>query len=62
MATLREYLNAKLKAKGMTVKQAKKNAGNTKVFLLLRKQDHSTTLTRMVKLWLLFLQKILKNR
>ena len=30
MATLREYLNAKLKAKGMTVKQAKKNAGKYK--------------------------------
>ena len=47
--SLQKYLNTKLKEKGLSVKEAKKNAGKYKSIAAAKKQDHSITQTKMVK-------------
>ena len=47
--TLQKYLNSKLKEKGLTVAEAKKNAGKYKSIAAAKKQDHFIIQTKMVK-------------
>jgi len=48
--SLKKYLNNKLKQKGITVKEAKKNAGKYKSISAAKKKlDHFTILIKMVR-------------